>query len=698
MINFQLRSAPSGGRATATYGQYFTRVDDIQTFDGVAVGPGNTPVLSPDGTLQLDYTGSDRRRRDGQTLTLAGVVGLPVGRGGHVNIAAEFQDRNDTNRTGADPRRQFPLIGTALDPRELSFDRFSHRYGDPETRDTKIFLNSEVPLGAGATEAYAFASYNDRQGESAGFYRRALDGRNNPNIYPEGFLPLINTDTDDYAGTLGMRGEMSGWRWDLSGQHGRDRVDFRITNSLNRSLGDSSPTEFDSGGLKYAQTLFNLDVSRDLALGFGQKSTLSLGAEYRRESFDIRPGEPNSFANGSPAGGPVFPSGAQVFPGFQPTIGGQRVDREQNRNNKSLYAELDTDISPNFSVQGAVRYEDYSDFGTDLNWKLASRIEPVQGFALRASASTGFRAPSLQQQHYAAQATNSVGGVLLDTVTLPVDNPVALALGSGPLDAEQSMSLSGGAVLSAIPRLNVTLDAYQVNIDDRIVVTENLGAFGTPEQQAAVRAILTAAGFPNVSAARFFINGIDTRTRGLDLVATYRVPMRDLGRLNLTAGFNLNKTKIRRNAVVPGALASVPGLLLFSRLESLRLTRGQPRNKINVSADFDRDWFGATLRATRYGKVLAAGADEFTDINLKAKTITDLEFRFKPMGDRFTIAVGGNNIFDVYPTNTQRGRAIDPATGLERNFSDTNYALPFSQFSPFGFNGRFLYARASVGF
>ncbi len=129
MINFQLRSAPSGGRATATYGQYFTRVDDIQTFDGVAVGPGNTPVLSPDGTLQLDYTGSDRRRRDGQTLTLAGVVGLPVGRGGHVNIAAEFQDRNDTNRTGADPRRQFPLIGTALDPRELSFDRFSHRYG-----------------------------------------------------------------------------------------------------------------------------------------------------------------------------------------------------------------------------------------------------------------------------------------------------------------------------------------------------------------------------------------------------------------------------------------------------------------------------------------------------------------------------------------------------------------------------------------
>ncbi|MBA3526152.1 MAG: TonB-dependent receptor [Sphingomonas sp.] len=694
VINFQLRSASSGGRASATYGQYFTRVDDIQTYDAVQVGPGNAPVFSPDGTLALDYTGSDRRRRDGQTLTIAGVIGLPIAAAGHVNIAAEFQDRNDTNRTGADPRRQFPLIGTALDPRELTFDRFSHRYGDPETRDTKVFINSEMPLGDAGTEAYAFASYNDRQGESAGFYRRALDARNTPAIYPEGFLPLITTDTDDYAGTLGVRGTMAGWRWDASAQHGRDKVDFLIKNTLNRSLGPDSPTEFDSGGLRYGQTLFNLDVSRDLALGFGEKTTLSLGAEYRREAFDIRPGEPGSYASGTFGGAP----GAQVFPGFQPVIAGQRVDREHNRNNKSLYAEIDSDISRNFSVQGALRYENYSDFGSDLNWKLASRFEPIDGFALRASASTGFRAPSLQQQFYAAQATNNVAGVLLDTVTLPVNNPVALALGSRPLDAERSTSFSGGVVVSAVPRLNVTLDVYRVDIDDRIVVTENLGAFGTAEQKAAVREILIAAGFPSVTAARFFINGIDTRTRGLDLVATYRVPMDSLGRLNLTGGLNLNKTKIRRNAAVPGALATIPGLELFSRLESLRLTRGQPRNKINVSADFERAWFGATLRATRYGKVVAAGADEFTDVNLKAKTITDLEFRFKPMGDRLTLALGGNNIFDVYPTNTPRGQAIDPATGLPRNYSDTNYALPFTAFSPFGFNGRYLYGRVSVNF
>ena len=703
VINFQLRSARSGGKATATYGQYFTHVDDVQTYSGVVTGPGDTPVLAPDGTLELDYTGKDRKRRDGETLTLAGVIGLPIGAEGQINIAGEFQDRNDTNRTGADPRRQYNLIGPALDPRELTFDRFSHRYGDPDTRDTKIFVNADMPVGGGETEVYAFGSYNDRKGESAGFYRLANDARNVPAIYPDGFLPLITTDTDDYAGTLGVRGALAGWRWDLSGQYGRDRVDFTIKNSLNRSFGADSQTEFDSGGLTYSQTLFNLDVSRDLNLGFGKKTTLALGAEYRREMFDIRPGEPNSYANGPAGGAP----GAQVFPGFQPSIGGVRVDEKNKRHNWSGYAELDTDITDRFSIQAALRYEDYSDFGSDWNWKLAARFEPIDGIALRASASTGFRAPSLQQQFYAAQATNNVAGVLLDTVTLPVDNPVAIALGATPLEPEQSKNYSAGIVVTAIPRLNITLDVYQVDIDDRIVVTDNLQAtrdgLGNPtgaDPGFSIAEILNAAGFPTVNAARFFVNGVDTRTKGLDLVTTYRVPDIAGGRLNLTAGLNLNKTKIRKVLAAPGALSEVPNLVLFGRQESLRLVKGQPRNKINLSADYERDWFGLTLRSTRYGKALDAGAPAsgVQDIHLAAKWITDLEFRFKPMGDRLTLALGGNNIFDVYPTNTPRGQAVDPDSGLTVNLPSTRYVTPFSNFSPFGFNGRFLYGRVSVNF
>ncbi len=700
VINFQLRNARNGGRATFTLGRFYTNVQNVETYDSVQVGAGNTPVLAPDGTLALNYTGKDRRRSDGQTATIAGVIAVPIGAAGQINLAAEFQDREDTNRTGADQRRQYNLIGGRLDPRELTFDRFSHRYGDPQTRDTKVFLNTSLPFGGGETEVYGFATYNDRQGESAGFYRRALDARNVPAIYPDGFLPLINTDTDDYAGTVGVRGAMAGWRWDVSGQYGRNRVDFKITNSLNRSLGPTSPTEFDSGGLTYGQSLFNLDLSRDLALSFAAETSLAIGAEYRREAFDIRPGEPSSFANGPFGGAP----GAQVFPGFQPNIGGQRVDQEHKRNNKSLYAEIDSDISDRFNVQLALRYENYSDFGSDVNWKAAARFEPIGGIALRASASTGFRAPSLQQQFYAAQATNNVNGILLDSVTLPVDNPVAQALGASPLDAEQSKNYSAGLVFSRVRRLNVTLDVYQVDLKDRILVTDNLQATRTAGLPSgsnpgrAIAQILNAAGFPTVTAARFFINGIDTRTRGLDLVTTYRVPLGNLGRLNLTAGINRNKTKITRNAAVPGALSTVPNLVLFGRSESLRLVKGQPRSKLNFSVDYDRDWLGVTARTTRYGKVLSAGSDPFLDVPQSTKTITDLEVRVKPAGERLTLALGSNNIFDIYPDNVPRGRGVDPVTGLARNFPDTNYALPFSSFSPFGFNGRYLYGRASLNF
>jgi len=702
VINFQLRNARNGGKATFTLGRFYTNVQDVENYDSVQVGPGNTPVLAADGTLALNYTGNDRRRSDGQTATIAGVIAVPIGASGQINLAAEFQDREDTNRTGADQRRQFNLIGGRLDPRELTFDRFSHRYGDAQTRDTKVFVNASLPFGSVEdAEIYGFATYNDRQGESAGFYRRALDARNTPAIYPNGFLPLINTDTDDYAGTVGVRGAIAGWRYDASGQYGNNRVDFRITNTLNRSLGPTSPTEFDSGGLQYGQSLFNLDLSRDLALGFAAKTTFAIGAEYRREAFDIRPGEPGSFANGPFGGAP----GAQVFPGFQPVIGGQRVDEEHKRNNKSLYAEIDSDISDRFNVQLALRYEDYSDFGSDINWKAATRFEPVEGFAVRASASTGFRAPSLQQQFYAAQATNNVNGILLDSVTLPVDNPVAQTLGASPLDAEQSKNYSAGLVFSKIRRLNVSLDVYQVDLEDRILVTDNLqatrNAAGAPSGSnpgLAIAQILNAAGFPTVTAARFFINGIDTRTRGLDLVTTYRLPLGNLGRLNLTAGINRNKTKITRNAAVPGALSTVPNLVLFGRSESLRLIKGQPRSKLNFSADYDRDWLGFTARATRYGKVLSAGSDPFLDVPQSAKTITDLELRVKPAGERLTVAFGGNNIFDVYPDNVPRGRGVDPVTGLARNFPDTNYALPFSNFSPFGFNGRYLYGRVALNF
>ena len=721
VINFQLSDRREGGRISVNYGRYETDVNNIEEFTGLSLGPNGQPLLGPDanrngnGDIFLtETTGKDDHRSDGTTFTVAGTIGIPLGPNGHINLSAEYQDRNPTNRTGYDPRRQYPrLANGTVDPREFTFDRISHRYGDAKTQDVKVFANAGYELST-AAELYAFASYGYREGQSGAFYRLAGDSRNVPAIYPDGFLPLIGSDLDDFQVVGGVRGEVGdGLRYDLSINRAKNKFDFEITNTLNRSFGAASQTRFDAGGLRYGQTVANLDVSKDLEVGFLKDLTASAGLEYREETFRIRAAEFASFGNGGIAG---TPSGSQGFPGFAPVIGGQKVDQQRKRDNWSAYAEIDADVTDQFTVQLAGRYEDYSDFGSDINGKIAARFEPVEGIALRGAASTGFRAPSLQQQFFAAQATNNVGGVLLETVTLPVDNPIAESLGSSPLDAETSVSYSAGVVWNSVPGLNVTVDVYQVTIDDRIVVTDNLTATRGPNGiplfapltvggttfagnpvGGAIATILNSSGFPSTNAARFFVNGVDTRTRGLDAVATYRFNVGDYGRLSATAGFNYNKTKIKQVLAAPGPLANIPGLVLFGRQESLRLTDGQPRTKINFALDYEWDWLGITARTNRYGKVLAAGADPFGDVELAPKWITDLEIRAL-VQERFEFAIGSNNIFDVYPTKTPTGLGVDPVTGADRAYPATNYVAPYSSFSPFGFNGRFVYVRGSFRF
>jgi len=717
VLNFVLRDSREGGRFTMTYGRYETNIRGIETVTGLQTGTNGQPILGPDGTYLVNTNGKDRKASDGRTVTFAATVGLPIGQDGYFDVSAEYQDRNPTNRTGYDRRRQYNLVSGAVDPREFTIDRRTHRYGDAETSDMKLFVNSAVPLGESGFELYGFGSYNYRDGESAGFYRLANDARNVPAIYPDGFLPLINTDTDDYAGTAGVRGDVGGFKVDLSGGYSRDKIHFFISNTLNSSFGAASPRAFDAGDLAYSQSIANLDVSRELSVGWLKTLTIAGGLEYRRETFEITPGEPDSYRSGGvlvsanqPGGAAtVAAPGAQVFSGFQPIIGGQRVDGRQARHNFSAYAEVDADVSDAIGLQFAGRYEDYSDFGSDFNGKAAARIEPVKGFAVRGAISTGFRAPSLQQQFYAAAATNNVNGILLDTVTLPVNNPVAVALGAKPLDPETSLSYSAGFVFTAVPRLNLTVDFYQVDIDDRIVVTDNLtasrnAATGAPagtDPGFSIAQILNTAGFNTIAAARFFVNGLDSRTRGVDAVATYRLDLAEAGRVNLTAGVNYNKTTIRNLLASPGPLANIPNLVLFGRQEQGRLTRGQPRTKINLGLDYDYEFLGLTVRGNRYGKVEATGGSlgtgVFNDNFLKAQWVTDLEVRATLM-ERLEFAVGANNLFDTYPTPVPVGLAGTTPAGANVFFPSTNYVAPFSNYSPNGFNGRFLYGRVSLKF
>jgi iron complex outermembrane receptor protein len=680
VINIQLKKR-EGGRAQVTYGKYITTMEDVAQVDTVA------PTTGASDDPAITFTGRDRRRRDGDTVTLAANFGLPVGETAYVNLTAEYKDRDPTNRSGPDLRRQYSGVG---DPRETTFDRYSHRFGDGKSEDINLFVNTGVDVGA-SFELYAFGSYGNRTANGAGFYRRSLDARNRDfanggaPFYPDGFLPIIDADIEDIAGVLGIRGETGGWNLDLSINYGSNRLDYGVSNSWNASLGGLvSPTEFDAGGLRSGQTSVNFDAQRAIDLGFGD-SSIAFGAEWRNENYKIVPGEEASYIAGPFTFSNGAAPGAQVFPGFQPSTA---VDA--SRDSYAAYVELDTDLSDMFNVQVAGRYEHFSDFGDTFNGKIAARFEPVEGLAFRGAASTGFRAPGMAQQFFSTTSTNNVTGVgLIEIGTFPVNSPIAIALGAQPLKPEESVNLSAGMVFTMVDGLSLTVDYYNIEISDRIVLTENL-------QGADVVALLQAAGVVGTS-ARFFINGIDTRTQGLDVVASYRIPDFGMGRFTLTAGYNLNDAKITDRATILGFNAQ----RLFARPESFRLTDGQPSNKLNIGLDWDMQPFGASLRANRYGSVfLPIGSNnDLTipkgaapgDITLSPKWVVDLEARFNPT-EAVQVAVGANNLFDQYPDRLPFG-VVD---GF--NFGQNQSFLPYSSQSPFGFSGRFLYGRVSVEF
>ncbi|MCY7279729.1 MAG: TonB-dependent receptor, partial [Sphingomonas bacterium] len=698
----------------------------------------------------LANNSGERKARDGAITTIGANIGLPIGTG-FVNLTAEYRDRNATNRAGYDLRPNYiPASGVpAFDPRELTFNRLQFKFGDAKTEDFNFFLNAGVPIGD--FEVYAFGSYGKRDGLSAANYRSANAGANrdfsvltpsttpsNANfvgLTPDGFLPLIDTDLQDWAGTVGIRGELGGWKSDLSLGYGHNQFFFTIRDSLNTSFGPASQNTFDAGGLEFGQWLANLDFSKQFEVGLASPLSIAVGAEYRHENFQITPGEFQSFALGpffraafvttapncATQGGvfnPVtsicsFPgrqaaAGSQGFPGIPPAS-----ETDESRSSYAAYIEFDGELFENFTAIVAGRFEHFTDFGNTLNGKLALRYEVVPGFALRGSVSNGFRAPSLHQQFFTTTSTNFISGVPVDISTVAVGSPIAGALGAEQLKPEKSVNLSFGATANPLRGLSITADFYQIKISDRIVLTENLtanrDALGLPtgaNPGFTIAQILNAAGFNSVGAARFFINGLDTTTRGLDVIGSYRFTTPNFGKWTLTAALNVNKTKIDKRIDALGPLAAVPGLVLFGREQGLRFTKGQPKNKLVLSADGEIRDFGITARSTRYGKALALDAalplaPNQADLNalgpddqyLSPKWITDLEVRYR-FFDRLDLAVGANNLFDVYPDRRPFGARSVGGTHPQ-NFQ----YIPYSGGgSPFGFNGRFLYVRAGIDF
>jgi len=461
---------------------------------------------------------------------------------------------------------------------------------------------------------------------------------------------------------------------DSSLVYGFNEMQFTIENTLNRSLGPASPTQFDSGGFNYDQLVFNFSGVRQVAVGaFASPLNIAAGLEARLESYEIFAGEPDSYRNGGvllPNGQPTA-SGAQVFPGFRPS---NQVN--QDRTAVGAYLDLEANLTEKLLGSTALRVEDYSDFGSNVSGKIALRYDFTEAFALRGSVQTGFRAPSLPQQYFATTSTNFINGVPFDITTFPVSDPVAIALGAQPLDAEESVNYSLGAVLR-LGEVTVTVDAYRIDIDDRIVLSENL-------TQANVRQFLQNQGFVGIGGGRFFINGVDTETEGLDVVVSWPWQAAGAGAFDFTLVANYNKTDVTRVPATAPLSALMPPPPLFDRINILTFEEGNPENKYAAIVNWKLNRLGATLRATRYGEALDPGTSAALDFRLGAQTLLDLEARFE-VNDNIRVALGAENLTDEYPDAFPAARN---ATGN----------TPFSNYSPFGRSGRYVYGRVAIDF
>jgi iron complex outermembrane receptor protein len=649
VINLRLRSSRTGGNASVTYGKYDT---DVQTERG------------------------ERHEDDGATMTASGWVGLPIGPEGFLTLSAEYRDRDPTSRGDFDNR----VPGSPV----------TSRYGDANVTDKTLYVNAGVPL-EGDWSLYGWAGYQNREGDSAAFPRIFNDARNVPAIYPDGFLPLITTDIDDVAVGWGVKGKLGGWDADVSLVYGSNEIDYGVEHSLNTSYGADSQTSFDAGGMNYDQYVFNAGIVRGFDLGLAQPVNVALGVEARREEYGIDAGEPASYDRGPVAGAPA---GAQGFPGFQP---GNELD--EDRDAYSAYVDVEAQVTDQFLASAAVRGEHYSDFGSAVTGKLAGRFDFTKSFALRGTVSTGFRAPGLQQEFFTSTATNFINGIPFEVGTFPATSDTAIVLGAKPLDAEKSKNYSLGTVLR-FGNFEATLDAYRIDIDDRIVLSENLN---TPQ----VAALIAPFG---ASVARFFINGVDTKTEGIDLVARYSLRTGRAGRFEFVAAGNWNDTEIEKlpslnviDNICDGQPQPCTPPVLFGRVNTLTFEEGTPDRKLSLSVDWS--WpvgnatYGVNLKGTQYGDVVEpgtpsqaeidAGFENGRDLVIHGDTLADLALNAKFMDGKLGITLGADNLFDQYPDRVPNNRVLP--TGAV-NLNGTN-ALGFSRYSPYGFNGRFLYAR-----
>lgn len=642
---------------------------------------------------ELSFEYGKTREDDGEVVHGGINTGFELGDDGFINLTAEYRNRGETNRAGKDSLRVSPA-------------RVTQRIGDADSKDAYLWLNGG--LGVGGGELYWFGGLSKREGDSSGFYRSAGDGRTVPALYPNGFLPNIITTVEDGSLAVGYRRQLGDtWDWDVSVNHGRSRFGFHERNSVNVSwwyepnpatggIYASSPTSADTGDLEFSQTTVNFDLRGSFDIGNSEPLSFATGAEYRREDYKIEAGDPVSYSYGrtnNPAivilnqnGGFAAP-GIQGFPGFSPN---EEVD--EGRHNYALYVDAETRFGGKFLVGGAVRFEDYSDFGNTTTGKLSLRYDITDTFALRGTVSTGFRAPGVQQLFYSQRSTNidPATGNLADTLTARQDSAVTRAFGIEPLKEEESKNASIGFAWRPSDKFSLTMDVFRIDIDDRIIFSSNIApesvgtdglACNATNTNCPIRAILSPF---RVAQAQFFTNAIDTRTTGVDIVGEFTTEAGG-GTLDLTALLHWNKTEVQARRSQSPILT--PGQL-FDDSQVTLVEEGQPGAHHVLQGVWSRGNWDWTLRANYYGSVAGEGFTPGFKQTWDGATLFDAMIGWN-VTDKLRISVGGNNIFDTYPDKWDAVNAFPfPQLGFTYGWETL----------PFGINGSYFYGKVDWKF
>jgi iron complex outermembrane receptor protein len=665
--------------------QSVARIEVLQ--DGAAAQYGSDAIAgvvnimlrsdAEGGSATLSQSGY--YRGDGDTTDGSANLGMKLGETGFLNVTGTIRDHGFSNAGGPDQRVERAIAsGDHPEWRDLAdYPLVNKEFGDAKYRTYLATFNGELPL-SDFGRLYAFGSYGHKK---AGGWANFRLPTKFPALYPDGFTPIDWVISDDLSLTSGLRGDLGAWAVDLSSTYGFNHNRVEVTGSANIDLYNdtgSTPVDFYNGNLDASQWIVNLDVRRPLELGLAGPATLAFGGEFRRETYKIVAGDPAS----------RYKAGSQSFPGFSLTDAGST-----SRRVGAAYVDLAFAPLPSLQVDVAGRYERYSDFGDALVGKLSSRLEINDRLALRATFSSGFRAPTLAEQRYSATNVQPNSAF----VQLPPNSPAAALIGIDPLKPEKSTNLNFGIVANPTPALSISLDAYQIEVRNRVVGSGTLygtyaGELLSPAVNAAIIAngnVLEAVPFSGINV---FTNGLATRTRGIDLVMSWRTPL-GAGRIDWSLAANYNDTKVTRIRATPEALAA-SGQSLFNRVAISTLEKASPKVKATLAATYTSGPLSLRLRNTLYGqssRYADPGDGAFYLDRTGTKIITDIDVGYK-ITPSLTLSAGASNLFDVFPNRVN-------ADGLAASAAAGNPAVEiYPSFSPFGINGGTWFARLDLTF